>query len=55
MQLFNVTLHQNSKFGSLRLDWLFKLKTHWVAQDLNKSLKGWFVIYIQKQNFTRIM
>ena len=47
MQLFNVTLHQNSKWNLVlyNLDWLFKLKTH----ELQKSLKRWFVKYTQKQ------
>ena len=38
MQLFNVTLHQNYKFGSLRLDWLFKLKTHWVEEESERFI-----------------
>ena len=38
MQLFNVTLHQNSKFGVYDLDWLFKLKTHWVAEESERLI-----------------
>jgi len=49
MQLFNVKLYQNAKFGSARLGLTFQIEN---PQELQKSLKGWFVKYIQKQNFT---
>jgi len=50
MQLFNVT----SKFQT----WFYKTWidfSNWKPTELQKSLKGWFVKYIQKQNFTRFM
>jgi len=52
MQLFNVTLHQNSKLDSFKtwIDFSNRKPT-----ELQKSLKGSFVKYIQKQNFMRFM
>ena len=37
MQLFNVKLYQNAKFGSARLGLTFQIEN---PQELQKSLKG---------------
>jgi len=49
MQLFNVTLHQNSKLDSLRLGLILQIENPLSCRRV------WFVKYMQKQIFTRVM
>jgi len=49
MQLFNGTLHQNSKLDSLRFGMTLQIEKPLSCRRL------WFVKYMQKQNFTKVM
>jgi len=46
MQLFNVTLHQNSKFGSLRLGLTFQIENPLISRRVWKV--DWWNTYIIK-------
>jgi len=44
MQLFNVTLHQNSKFGSLRLGWVAEESERLICEIYTKT--KFYKIYV---------